>query len=165
MRALSSVASAALLLAFAAGLAACSTTVDMDAADDANDPLCAELTTRLPGSLADQPRHWTDAQATAAWGEPSNVLLTCGVTPPGPTTLRCWNVAGVDWIIDESDAPTFRVTTYGRTPAVELYLDTSADADGQGVSSRDVLDALSPLISSFPVDGECVEREDATLVG
>ena len=136
----------------------------MEAAPDANDPACAEISVRLPGSLAGEPRRWTDAQATGAWGDPATILLTCGVTPPGPTTLRCETVAGVDWVIDESDAPRFRVTTYGRTPAVELYLDTELGEDGTGVSSRDVLDAISPIVAALPADGQCVGREDATPV-
>lgn len=162
MRVLPSLAAFALLVVATAGLTGCTTTVDLDPADDANDPLCAEVTSNLPGTVSGQPRRWTDAQATGAWGEPAKVLLTCGVEPPGPTTLRCEGVAGVDWIIDESDAPRFRVTTYGRTPAVEIYLDTTADADGEGVSSRDVLDALSPIVSVLPVDGKCLDRADAT---
>lgn len=136
----------------------------MEAAPDGNDPACAEISVRLPGSLAGEPRRWTDAQATGAWGDPATILLTCGVTPPGPTTLRCETVAGVDWVIDESDAPRFRVTTYGRTPAVELYLDTELGEDGTGVSSRDVLDAISPIVAALPADGQCVGREDATPV-
>jgi len=144
------------------GLAGCTSTVDLDPAEAANDPQCAEITSHLPGTLSGQPRRWTDAQATGAWGEPTRVLLTCGVEPPGPTTLRCQSVAGVDWIVDDSDAPRFRITTFGRTPAVEIYLDTTADEDGNGASSRDVLDALSPIVSVLPVDGECLDRAQAT---
>lgn len=154
----------ALALTVAAGLAGCAATVSMEPAADANDPACAEISVRLPGSIADEPRRWTDAQSTGAWGDPTTILLTCGVPPPGPTTLRCETVAGVDWVIDESEAPRFRVTTFGRTPAVELYLDTGADENGEGVSSRDVLDAISPLVASLPVDGQCVGREEATPV-
>ena len=146
----------------AIGLTGCTSTVDLDPAESANDPLCAEITSNLPGTVSGQPRRWTDAQATGAWGEPAKVLLTCGVEPPGPTVLRCESVAGVDWIIDDSDAPRFRLTTFGRTPAVEIYLDTTADEAGEGASSRDVLDALSPIVSVLPVDGECLERVDAT---
>src|SRR5690606_13822827 len=125
----------------AAMLAGCSSTVSMTPAPDANDPACAQLMVRLPATLSGQDRHWTDAQATAAWGHPARILFTCGVPEPGPTTLRCEEVAGVHWVIDESEAPRFRVTSYGRTPAVELYLDTATD-DGTGVSSRTVLDAV-----------------------
>ena len=54
------------------------------------------------------------------------------------------------------------MTTFGRTPAVEIYLDTTADENGEGVSSRDVLDALSPIVSVLPVDGQCLDRGEAT---
>lgn len=143
-------------LAVAATLTGCTATVSMQPAEDANDPLCADVMARLPESVAGQDRRWTDAQATGAWGSPTAVLLTCGVTPPGPTTLRCASIDGVDWIIDETDAPQFRVTTYGRTPAVQVFF--------EDVSSREVLDTLSPLVSSLPVNAVCVDREDATLV-
>lgn len=148
----------------AAALTGCSATVSMQPAPEANDPRCAAVMVQLPGTLSGEDRRWTDAQATAAWGSPSRVLFTCGVPEPGPTTLRCEEVATVDWIIDESEAPRFRVTTYGRTPAVELYLDTTITDDSE-VSSRSVLDAISPLIAQhIPADRSCVDRVDATPV-
>ena len=162
MRALFPVAVIGLAVVATLGLTGCTTTIDLDPSPSANEPLCAEVTSQLPGTVSGEPRRWTDAQATGAWGEPAKILLTCGVEPPGPTTLSCQTVAGVDWIIDDSDAPRFRVTTYGRTPAVEIYLDTTADENGQGVSSRDVLDALSPIVAVLPVDGQCLERTEAT---
>ncbi|GAB2835701.1 DUF3515 family protein [Microbacterium insulae] len=153
----SRVASAVLVLVAAVGVTGCSTTVSMDPAPDANDPACAEVTSRLPGSLAGEPRRWTDAQATGAWGDPAAVLLTCGVEPIGPTTLPCQTVNGVDWVIDESEAPRYRVTSFGRVPAVEVYLDNDV------VSSADVLDSLSVLVARLPTDGAtCLAREDAT---
>lgn len=153
----SRVASAVLVLVAAVGVTGCSTTVSMDPAPDANDPACAEVTSRLPGSLAGEPRRWTDAQATGAWGDPAAVLLTCGVEPIGPTTLPCQTVNGVDWVIDESAAPRYRVTSFGRVPAVEVYLDNDV------VSSADVLDSLSVLVARLPTDGAtCLAREDAT---
>jgi hypothetical protein len=157
-------ATVALAIMAGIGLTGCAATVNLEPADGSDDPACAEVSVRLPGAIGDQPRRWTDAQATGAWGDPATILLTCGVTAPGPTTMRCETVAGVDWIIDETDAPRFRVTTYGRTPAVEIYLDTEVGDDGAGVSSRDVLDAISPIVATLPVDGQCVGREDATPV-
>lgn len=164
MRLLPSLVALGFGLTAAVALSGCSATVDLDPAPAANDPACAAVISQLPGTVSGEPRRWTDAQATGAWGDPAKVLLTCGVEPPAPTTLPCQEVSGVDWIIDDSDAPRFRVTTYGRTPAVELYLDTTAEEDGSGVSSRDVLDALSPVVSTLPVDGQCVDRADATPV-
>lgn len=128
----------------------------MEPAPGADDPACAEVTAVLPGTLAGEPRRWTDAQATGAWGDPAAVLLTCGVEPLGPTTLPCRTVNGVDWVIDESEAPRYRVTSFGRVPAVEVYLDNDA------VPSADVLEGLSAIVSRLPTDGAgCLAREDA----
>lgn len=125
----------------------------MTPAADANDPLCAEVTVRLPDSVDGQDRQWTDAQATGAWGSPAAVLLTCGVTPPGPSTLPCETVNGVDWLIDGSDAPNYLFTTYGRTPAVEVYLDYDV------VSGNESLQALSSAVGTLPADGgKCTDR-------
>lgn len=111
---------------------------------------------RLPDEVDGQSRRWTDAQATGAWGDPAAVILTCGLEPPGPTTLPCRSVNGVDWIIDDSEAPRYRVTSFGRIPAVELYLDNEV------VSSAEVLDALSRIVGVLPEDGSaCTERGDA----
>ena len=70
-------------------LSGCAGTVHLEPADDANNPLCAEVTVRLPQAIADQERRWTDAQATGSWGDPVSVLLSCGVTVPGPTFAAC----------------------------------------------------------------------------
>jgi hypothetical protein len=126
--------------------------VSLEAAPEANDPLCAEVSAYLPQSVAGQERRWTDAQATGAWGDPTTVLLTCGVTPPGPSELPCQTFGGVDWIIDDSEAPNYRLTTFGREPAVQVYLDYDV------VASADVLDQLSPLAAKLPKTGECTAR-------
>ena len=144
------VLAASALLALA--LTGCVPTVSMQPETLANDPSCAEVSVRLPQTLAGETRRWTDAQATAAWGDPSAILLTCGLTPPGPTTLPCSDVGGVDWIIDDSEAPNYRFTTFGRTPAVQVYLDYDR------VSSGDALRELSRAVSELPVDGECTDR-------
>ena len=133
--------------ALALALSGCTATVSLEAAPEANDPACADVTVHLPASVDGQDRRWTDAQATGAWGDPASVILTCGVTPPGPTTLPCTPVAGVDWIIDDAEAPDYRVTTFGRVPAVEIYLDNEV------VSSANVLDELSRIVATLPTDG------------
>ena len=140
----------------AAGIVGCTSTVSMEPAAGANDPACADVSVLLPGSLAGQERRWTDAQATAAWGDPAAVLFTCGLEPLGPTTLPCQTVNGVDWVIDESEAPQYRVTSFGRVPAVEVYLDNDV------VASAEVLDALSAVVSRLPSDGStCTDRDEA----
>jgi hypothetical protein len=123
------------------GLAGCATTVDMTPAKGSNDPACADVSVRLPGSVDGQSRIWTDAQATGAWGnDGSAILLRCGVTPPGPTEAKCISLGGVDWIVDETQAPKYLVTTYGREPAVEVFIDNEA------VSSNEVLTQLGERV-------------------
>jgi hypothetical protein len=127
------------------GLAACSTTVPMQPAKLANDAACAEVVSRLPASISGQDRRWTDAQATGAWGDPAAILMTCGLEAPGPSTLPCRSFDGVDWLVDESQAADnrFTLTTFGRSPALQVYLDFDT------ASSSDVAQALGPLIREY----------------
>ena len=148
---------AATILLTGALLSACSSTVSLEPGAEANDPACADVTVRLPDSVDGEPRRWTDAQATGAWGDPASVIITCGVPELGPTTLPCTPVGGVDWVIDDSDAPRYRVTTFGRTPAVEIYLDNDV------VSSAQVLDTLSQVVTVLPQNGSvCTDAASAT---
>ncbi|WP_345750523.1 DUF3515 family protein [Microbacterium rhizophilus] len=149
-------AAAALVLSL--GLAGCAATVSLPAAEHANDPLCAEVTVHLPDAIGDLERRWTDAQATGAWGDPTGVLLSCGVEPPGPTTLQCVTFEGVDWVVDTSELPMQRITTYGRTPATQVFVDTEV------ISPSDVLPVISRIVKPFPTDASCVDVEDATPV-
>ncbi|OZD30960.1 hypothetical protein CH252_40405 [Rhodococcus sp. 06-1477-1B] len=132
----------------------------MQPAKDANNPACAEITSRLPKTISGQERRWTDAQSTGAWGDPSAILMTCGLETPGPSTLPCRAFDGVDWLVDESQAAENRytLTTFGRSPAIQVYLDYEA------ASSADVAQALGPLIRSYlPATGAvCTSASDAT---
>ncbi len=124
-------------------LSGCAGTVHLEPADDANNPLCAEVTVRLPQAIADQERRWTDAQATGSWGDPVSVLLSCGVTVPGPTAeLQCVTLEGIDWLVDESEAPMMRMTTYGRDPAVQVYVDTERLSSNEVLSNPSLVSAL-----------------------
>ncbi|GAA3647912.1 DUF3515 family protein [Microbacterium marinilacus] len=147
-------AASALMLSL--GLAGCAATVTLEPAEDANDPLCADVSVRLPDAFGDLQRRWTDAQATAAWGDPTAVILSCGVTPPGPTTLQCVTFEGVDWIVDASELPYQRITTYGRTPATQVYVNT------EDVSPSDVLPVISRIVQAIPAETECVDPDQAT---
>jgi Protein of unknown function (DUF3515) len=137
-------------------IAGCASTVSLEPAEGSNDAACADVIVRLPDEIDGQNRRWTDAQGTGAWGDPAAVLVTCGVTPPGPTEQKCITIGGVDWIVDETAAPTFLLTTYGRTPAVEVFYDNEI------VSGNDVLDRLATSVSQLPMDGECTST--ATLL-
>ena len=138
-------------------LVGCTAAVPLQPAADANNPACADVIVHLPATVADQAERETNAQATGAWGDPAAVLLHCGVPVPGPTTTPCLNVNGIDWLEDDSEAPTYRYTTYGRDPAVELVIDSEI------VSGSTVLVDLANAVSSIPATGQCVGAEDVTL--
>lgn len=133
----------------------CTPTVHMEPAPLANDPLCADVGVRLPKTIGQNDRVWTDAQATAAWGDPSVVLYTCGLEPPGPSTLQCVSFSGVDWLVDDADYPQLRLTTYGRTPAVQLYVDT------EQISGDAALDAISMQVAALPQNAQCTTVDEA----
>ncbi len=136
-------------------LAGCRPTVALEPAPDANNPLCAGVIVSLPDAIGDQERRWTDAQATGAWGTPdTSVILTCGVPVPAPTAdLPCSTLGGVDWLVDDSDfdieAPAVRVTSYGRDPAVQVYVRTDR------ISANTALAALGPKLSGIPATRAC----------
>ena len=111
-------------IALSLALSACSPTVSLKPAADANNPGCAEVVVRLPTQLGELPLRNTNAQATGAWGEPASVILRCGIEPVEVSALPCVTVADVDWLVDDSAAPSFRFVTFGRTPATEVIVDS-----------------------------------------
>lgn len=107
----------------------------------------------LPDAIGDAALRKTNSQATAAWGDPSQVILRCGVNVPGPTTDRCVTVNGVDWVIKEGD-PVWTLTTFGREPATEILMDPDK------ISSATVLADLSASASKIKANRNCVGQED-----
>lgn len=108
-------------------LAACAQPVVIDPAENAADPLCAEMILGAPNELAGFQKLKTTAQATTAWGDEETppVVLRCGVELLQPTTDECIGIApprggeNIDWVItNEEEAWVF--TTYGRVPGLEL---------------------------------------------
>jgi hypothetical protein len=138
-------------------LSGCSQPVTFDPAPQATDADCAAVIVRLPDVVAGQAERETNAQGTGAWGNPASVLLRCGVEPLGPTTDRCVSVDGVDWVIDESDAPRYLFTTFGRTPAVEVLIDNDV------VSGTTAIADLSSAVSAIPAEGGCTNVDDAVI--
>ncbi|MFD5277847.1 DUF3515 domain-containing protein [Pseudarthrobacter sp. NPDC058362] len=134
-------------------LAACSPAVDVPAAADAANPACAPMMVALPDSLGDAKLRKTNSQATAAWGEPSLVILRCGVNVPGPTTDRCVTVNGIDWLLKEGD-PVWTLTTYGRSPATEILMDPDK------ISSATVLAELANAAGKVPAKRSCIGQEE-----
>ncbi|WP_258802497.1 DUF3515 domain-containing protein [Pseudarthrobacter sp. NS4] len=134
-------------------LAACSPPVDVTAARDAANPACAPMMVALPDAIGDARLRKTNSQATAAWGDPSLVILRCGVNVPGPTTDRCVTVNGIDWVIKEGD-PVWTLTTYGREPATEILMDPNK------ISSATVLADLAVAAGKVPAARNCVGQEE-----
>ena len=137
----------------AAALTACAPVVDVAPATDSANPACAPMMVALPDSIGDAQLRKTNSQGTAAWGDPSLVILRCGVNVPGPTTDRCVTVNGVDWVIKEGD-PVWTLTTFGRQPATEILMDPDK------ISSATVLADLSAPASKIPATRGCVGQED-----
>ena len=107
---------------------------------------------RLPDTVAELPRRNVNAQSTAAWGEPVAVIVRCGLPTPPPSTLPCATVEGIDWLRNDSDAPSFVFTTYGLDPATEVIVD-SAVVSGTSVL-RDIARAVGS--QSTPI-GQCLD--------
>lgn len=155
-------AALAALVATAGGLAlsGCSGVVPLEPAADADDPGCAEIVVRLPDRVGDLAKRQTDAQATGAWGDPAGVLLRCGVPVPGPTTMPCVSVNGVDWIQDDAEAPRhYRFITFGRKPATEVVVDHEA------VSNSTALADLTSAVSSIEPYTHCSSVTDSYDTG
>lgn len=137
------------------GLSGCASAVDVDPADEAANARCADVMIALPPTVADNGQRATNSQATSAWGDPSKVVLRCGVTVPGPTTDPCVSVNDVDWVVREGE-PAWTATTYGRDPAVEVLFDPDE------VASSTVLVELGDAVSRVPQTRACVGLSEAT---
>ncbi|MDQ1609185.1 MAG: hypothetical protein QOE16_1917 [Microbacteriaceae bacterium] len=138
-------------------LSGCAPTVSLDPAPNANSVGCAQISVRLPDTVAGQGARETDAQATGAWGTPATVLLRCGVPPLGPTTQPCVTVNGVDWVLEgDPAASTIRYITFGRNPATEVIINHGAG----GVSDASVLPDLASAISVIPQTSKCLALSD-----
>lgn len=145
-------ASVALVGALSLLLVGCAAVVPMAPADDAANPLCAEISVRLPDAIDGLPKRETNAQATGAWGSPALVLLTCGVPVPAPSTDRCVTIDGVDWLVNDTDPKRGVFTTYGRDPAVRVVVD-------HVTSDSNALNALANAVRANPAEGACTDPD------
>ena len=132
-------------------LSGCAATVNIEAAEDANDPLCAEVSVRYPDQIGDLAQRWTNAQATTAYGDPAAVLVRCGLEPVYASTLPCVSANNVDWLVDDSNAPNFRFITFARSPAVEVIVDSES---ASGISA---LDSFAQAVSKLEPTAFCSE--------
>jgi uncharacterized protein YceK len=130
-------------------LSGCAAVVNLEAAPDANNPACAEVSVRLPDTMGEHQKRYTNAQATAAWGDPSAVILRCGLPPVEASVLPCATAGNVDWLVDDSQAPSFRFITFGREPAVEVIVDSER---ASGIST---LESLSFAVGQIEATRFC----------
>ena len=138
-----------LILLSVLALAGCTPTVSMDAAENSNDPGCAEVSVRLPDSISDLPKRYTNAQATSAWGEPAAILLRCGLEAVEVSALPCVTAGAVDWLVDDSNVPNYRFISFATLPAVEVIVDS------RNASGITALEAVSQAVSMLPVTKKC----------
>lgn len=138
-------------------LSGCAATVALEPAADAVNTVCADMVVRLPDTVADDlDLRETNAQGTGAWGDPSSVLLRCGVEPPVATSeLPCVLVGSVYWLRDGTNAPNYVFTTYGREPATEVIVNSDIAAPGV------VLYDLENAVAQSAETGGCTEIEDS----
>jgi hypothetical protein len=132
-------------------LTGCAPFVPLEPAEQANNAECAEIIVRLPDELAGLPERRVNAQSTAAWGEPAAVILRCGLEPVEVSPLVCVTASDIDWLVDDSKAPSYRFITFARSPATEVIIDSSVVA---GVT---VLDELSASIGVLEATKRCTE--------
>jgi hypothetical protein len=146
--------SALLIAAGSLLTAGCAGTVTLEPAPEANAYACAEISVRLPDTLAGLERRTTSAQATAAWGDPAAVIYRCGIPNIGPSDLPCFTVDDVDWLLDESNAPRYVFISYGRSPATEVIVDNDL------VSGPDALRPISAAVAVTEAEARCLAATD-----
>lgn len=144
-------------------LVSCTPAVPVTAAPDATDPVCAQIVLATPTRLGDDlDQVPTTAQASRAWGTVAEpVVLRCGVPVPGPTTDQCVTVEtpdgpSIDWLVvpDDAGATTstgWTFTTFGREPAVEVYVPAAI----AGTRSTSFLDQLGAAMALAQQTGSC----------
>jgi hypothetical protein len=75
--------------------------------------------------------------------------MRCGLEGVEVSTLPCVTAGDVDWLVDDSEAPTYRFISYARFPAVEVIVDSTL---ASGVST---LEGLSQAVSQIPATKTC----------
>jgi hypothetical protein len=139
-----------LALALPLALTGCSATVVMPAAPLANDPGCAEVIVRLPADTDGQSKRTTNSQSTAAWGSPVAITLTCGLEPVMVSALPCITAGDVDWLVDDSAQPNYTFTSFGRTPATAVTIDSTRS------SGANVLEDLGQAVQFTKQTKKCL---------
>ena len=130
-------------------LSGCTATVVVDAAADANNPACAEIIVRLPDQVGELTKRQTNTQSTGAWGNPTGVILRCGLEPVEISNFTCVTAGDIDWLVDDTKSPSYRFITYATKPATEVIIDSTQ------ISGVSALEALSSAVGNIPAAKRC----------
>lgn len=131
-------------------LTGCTATVALEPAPDANNPACADVVVRLPDTIDNLAKRGTNSQSTAAWGEPTSVIFRCGLPEVSLSKLTCVTASDIDWLVDDTNRPSYRFVSFARKPAIEVIVDSTK------VSGVTALDELSSAISYIPASKRCL---------
>jgi hypothetical protein len=141
-------------------LAGCAPTVSLRPAPEATSVGCAGVVVRLPDAIGSAAKRTTDAQGTAAWGDPTSVTLTCGVRTPQVTSIPCTTFGAVDWLTQARtiDGVDWRIyTTFGRSPGTQLLVNPK-EAQTDAVLN----DLADPIVAATKRTGvECLSHAEA----
>ncbi|WP_420036284.1 DUF3515 family protein [Streptomyces sp. cg28] len=122
-----------------------------------NDAWCGKVVDRAPEKIFSDSRDWVIGDGVASWGK-QHLTLRCGVEELEPTVNLCVNADGVDWVLDEEKLKIDGVsslTTYGRSPAVELtYSGPKEDVGG-------ILSSLKSTVVGIPQHSKCLGEGDS----
>ncbi|MGW3118637.1 DUF3515 family protein [Streptomyces sp. NPDC001107] len=115
-------------------------------------PHCHRIADGAPASLGGLSRRDGSLPGIAVWGD-RDIVLRCGVTPPGVTGDPCFAVDGVDWVMDLAQSTGTRkvIVTYGRDPATQVVFDGSSQTDAALID-------LSRVVSSVKQTSHCITR-------
>ena len=115
-------------------------------------PHCHRIADGAPTSLGGLSRRDTSLPGIAVWGD-RDIVLRCGVTPPGITGDPCFAVDGVDWVMDLAQSTDSRkvIVTYGRNPATQVVFDGSSQTDAALID-------LSRIVTSVKQTDHCIKR-------
>ncbi|NLS08532.1 DUF3515 family protein [Nesterenkonia sp. MY13] len=129
----------------------------VESAPNAHHPDCAEVMLTLPETIGEFEQRPTSSQGTSVWGEPSAVVMRCGVEPIGPTDYPCVSPAGVDWVwVEQEDY--VQLISYGREPSVELLVDEDQITES---AMMDMQLTLSGPVEQIEQTRECVSVDEA----
>lgn len=110
---------------------------------------------RLPEAIGDLDRRTTSSQSTAVWGDPTEIVLRCGVPPIGPTQEPCVRYGDIDWVtLEQEDSDSWQLVSYGREPTIEVLMAM------EQISSINAMPPLSDAVSEIEQTRQCTSYDE-----